>query len=650
MAKNDSMSEFELVSAPPSQTSGIPKGRKKNNSMDEFELVSAAPASAPAPSRSWTQTGIEAITNLGPSALQFAKGAVTALSQPRETLEQLGEVLTGTYARFIPQEWMARPDKAQEFIQKANAVGGVYRDRYGSVESLKNTIATDPVGFAADVSTLTGVGAAAAPGRAGQVLGTVSRVTDPMRAVTAPIAATGRVGINALGRITTGPKANVLLEAAEGRAPEIINALRQQTEIVSGATPTAGEAASPLGVTRYSALQESAERVLPSEYMARRQTQDTARADAIRQVGGTPLQLETAKKIRDATAKTNYGAAGRQLVEADDVFNGLLTRPSMDKVMARAANLAAERKQPFVIGQTRPEQTVTLPGQTGFGGMGIASAQATIPAEAAKYPVQSLHYVKMALDDLISDPKAFGIGKSEAAAISGTRAEFLNWLEGKAGAYKGARQTFAAQSGPINQMEVGQYLESKLTSALQGEEKLRPAAFAGAVEAAPQTIQKATTGAPRYQKLSDVLTPAQVKIVEDIRKDLARQAKFREQARAARPAGPNAQQAATELLIESVGGVTTPTMLNRIATVANAISKRLAGKIDRKLSIEIATEMLQPEMAALALETAQRRAANVAAGVQTAKTVGDVTRRAATPAGVISNALSQSENRNALAR
>jgi hypothetical protein len=185
---------------------------------------------------------------------------------------------------------------------------------------------------------------------------------------------------------------------------------------------------------------------------------------------------------------------------------------------------------------------------------------------------------------------------------------------------------------------------------LQGEEKLRPAAFAGAVEAAPQTIQKATIGAPRYQKLSDVLTPAQVKIVEDIRKDLARQAKFREQARAARPAGPNAQQAATELLIESVGGVTTPTMLNRIATVANAISKRLAGKIDRKLSIEIATEMLQPEIAALALETAQRRAANVAAGVQTAKTVGDVTRRAATPAGVISNALSQSENRNALAR
>ena len=125
MAKNDSMSEFELVSAPPNQTNGISKGRKKDSSMAEFELVSAAPSVSPTSARSWAQTGREAITNIGPSALEFARGMVTAVAQPRQTLEQLGEVLTGAYARFIPQEWLARPDKAEEFIQKANAVGGV---------------------------------------------------------------------------------------------------------------------------------------------------------------------------------------------------------------------------------------------------------------------------------------------------------------------------------------------------------------------------------------------------------------------------------------------------------------------------------------------------------------------------------------------
>lgn len=592
--------------------------------------------------RTWAQVGREAVSNIPESGMQMLKGLYTAVTRPRETLEELGEVLTGAYARFIPREWMARPDIAQEFIDKANAVGGVYRDRYGSVEALKNTIATDPVGFAADVSTLSGAAAVTAPGRTGQVLSTVSRVTDPTRIVTAPVAAAGRAGVNALERAAIGGKANVLLEAAEGRVPEIVNALRQQPEIVPGATPTAGEAAANVGATRFSALQESAEKILPSQYMARRQQQDAARAASIRQVGGTPLELETARKIRDATAKTNYGAAAQQLVDVDEVFSGLLTRPSMDKVMARAANIAAERKQPFVVGVNKPEQRVP---SSILGPGGTPVREIVIPEQVAQYPVQSLHYIKMAYDDLIRDPATFGIGKSEAAAIAGTRAEFLNWLEGKASSYKGARETFARQSGPINQMEVGQYLESKLTSALQGEQKLRPAAFAGAVEAAPQTIQRAAVGAPRYEKLSDVLTPGQVQIVEDIRRDLARQALYREQARAARPAGPSAETAGTQLLVEAAGGVTMPTLLNRVTTVANAILKRLAGKIDRKLAIEIATDMLEPETAALALEAAQRRAGAVQGATGAIRETGAAARRAAAPAVVVTNALAGAEAR-----
>lgn len=595
--------------------------------------------------RTWAQVGREAISNIPSSAAQLFGGLYTAVTSPVETAKQLGEVLTGAYARFIPQEWMARPDKAQEFIEKANAVGGVYRDRYGSVEALKNTIATDPVGFAADVSTLTGAAAVTAPGRTGQVLGTVSRVTDPTRIVTAPAGVAGRAGLNFLEQTAIGGKANVLLEAAEGRAPEIINALRQQPAIVPGAVPTAGEAAAPLGVTRFSALQESAEKILPSAYMARRQQQDAARAASIREVGGTPIQLETAKKIRDATAKTNYGVASKQLVDVDEVFTDLLTRPSMDKVMARAANIAAERKQPFIVQQAQPERRIVLPGEPGMRGMGAAGREVTVPARVAQYPVQSLHYIKLAYDDLIRDPAQFGIGKTEAGAIAGTRAEFMNWLEGKADAYKGARETFARQSGPINQMEVGQYLESKLTSALQGEQKLRPAAFAGAVEAAPQTIQRAAVGAPRYTKLSDVLTPAQVKIVEDIRKDLARQALYREQARAARPAGPTAARAGTELMIEAAGGVTMPTLLNRVTTVANAIMKRMTGKIDRKLAIEIATDLLEPETAALALEAAQRRAGAVQDVTGAVRAGGAALQRGAAPAAVSANALAEAEAR-----
>lgn len=569
--------------------------------------------------RTWSQVGREAISNIPESGAKLLGGLYTAVTRPRETLEQLGEVLTGAYARFIPQEWMARPDKAAEFIAKADAVGGVYRDRYGSVEALKNTIATDPVGFAADVSTLAGAGAVAAPGRAGQVLGTVSRVTDPTRVITAPAAAAGRAGINALERAAIGGKANVLLEAAEGRAPEIINALRQQPEIVPGAMPTAGEAAAPVGATRFSALQESAEKILPSAYMARRQAQDAARAASIREVGGTEAQLTSARMARAAEANLLYGQAGAKAVAEDATLKALQSRPSVKKAFDRAKDLAAEEGASF--------------------------------GASGSYTAADMHYVKMALDDLVQNPATYGIGKVEASKIAGTRKEFINWLEGQVPEYGTARSAFQARSKPINQMEVGQYLESKLTSALQGEEKLRPAAFAGAVEAAPQTIQRAAAGAPRYEKLSDVLTPDQVNIVENIRKDLARQAKYREQARAARPAGPSAETAGTQLLVEAAGGVTMPTLLNRVTTVANAILKRLAGKIDRKLAIEIATDMLQPETAALALETAQRRAGTVQEITGGVRRAGAAAQRAAAPAAVVTNALAGAEARqNQLAR
>lgn len=607
--------------------------------------------------RSWAQTGKEAFYNIPESAVRFGKGVVEAISEPRKTLEQLGEVFTGAYARFIPQEWMARPDKAQEFIAKANAVGGMYRDRYGSVDALKNTIATDPVGFLGDVSTLSGATAAAAPGRIGAVASKVSAMTDPLRLATVPIATGGSLAARGLETALRGGKTNVLLESAEGRAPEIINALRNQPligppspfatpEIIPGSMPTAGEAAATIGMTgerkpvaRYAALQASSAQELPSEYAQRAKQQDAARIAAIREVGGTELQLNTAKKIRSADAATNYGAADKQLVETDETFNSFLSRPSLEKVMARARAIAAERTQPFVIGETAPERVEK---SAILSAEGTPARETIIPATQAKYPVQSLHFMKLAFDDLIRDPAKFGIGQAEANGYKATRKEFLDWVEGKADAYKNARETFAAQSKPINQMEVGQYLESKLTSALQGENKLRPGVFAGAVEAAPTTITRATGVPMGFTKLSDVLTPDQIKIVEDIRKDLARQSEYEAMAAKGRPAGPEAGRAGTSTLEQSFGGTQLPSLLSRTATFANAILKRLAGKVDRATAIEIATEMLDPRAAANAMEAAMRRADIVGTPINVLRQGGAAFRRGLTPAGTI-NALAQQQ-------
>lgn len=618
---------------------------------DPFAEFADAPIEQPAvtPRRGWIDTAAGAVVNFPSSAARFAGQTAQGLFQlakdPRSVAQDVSDILTGTYARYLPKEWIERLN-LEDTIAKANAVGGMYKNRYGSIEALKNTLATDPAAFLADVSMLTGLGGAMAPGRAGAALATTSRYTDPLR-VSGILPVAERLGSFATrtgGVLARGPKTNVLLEATEGRAPEVINALRNQPEIVPGALPTAGEAAAPTGITEYAALQERARRQLPTPYFAREQAQNAARVDAIRQVGGTPLSLETARKVREATAKTNYGAAGAQLVDVDPTFTALLDRPSMNIVLTQAKKLAAEFNKPFSIGRTVPEQRI--PGRNL--GAGWQGPETVIPAQTAKYPVESMHFVKMAFDEIIKDPPTFGIGKVEARAIANTRGEFLRWLENKASGYRTARTTFAQQSGPINQMEVGQYLESKLTSALQDEAKLRPGVFAGAVEAAPQTIQRATGGA-RFEKLSDILTPDQIKIVEDVRKDLARQASYETQVQRAGAAGPQAAKAGTEQIKKVVGGVSIPNPLETVVTFANAVLKRFAGKIDRKLAMEIATEMLDPQTAAAALEQAQRRAAQVSATGAAIRGAGRTAGRAATPSAVVTNALATQQNQNALA-
>jgi hypothetical protein len=203
-------------------------------------------------------------------------------------------------------------------------------------------------------------------------------------------------------------------------------------------------------------------------------------------------------------------------------------------------------------------------------------------------------------------------------------------------------------------MEVGQFLEGKLTSALQGDEALRAGSFATAVREAPGTVKRATTGQARARDLSDILTPAQVKAVNSVRDDLAREAKYKVQARAARPLGPDARTAGTELLIEVAGGAQLPTLLNRVTTVANAILKRASGKMDEKVAMELALEMLDPKKTALAIEAAQLRAARAARVTDPARAAGRALGRAATPIGATTNLLQSAaaqpppENRNAL--
>jgi len=234
------------------------------------------------------------------------------------------------------------------------------------------------------------------------------------------------------------------------------------------------------------------------------------------------------------------------------------------------------------------------------GVIGLVAANKGVSLEVdGGYSGQGLHLIKESLDDMIKDPERFGIGASKQNAIRDVRTDFLNAIESNLPEYKTARTTHAKLSEPINQMQVGQFLESKLTPSL-GEEtaRLRASGYANALEQAPSTIKK-STGQTRFQSLDEIMTPDQMKILKSVEKDLARNALTELQASAASGAID-----ATKGGAASLGGIRAPGFINRVTTVANEIMRRLEGKLDREVAMQLATEMLDPKLAAKGVEKA----------------------------------------------
>jgi hypothetical protein len=388
----------------------------------------------------------------------------------------------------------------------------------------------------------------------------------------------------------TAIKGRAYIEATGDKTQKIINALRANQELVPGSLPTAGEAASSVGRAEFSALQGSAEKVLPSNYLARADQNKAARVNQLSSISGTEAQREALKQTRGATYKRNLSAAEAQGIDqqmADAIrpqLDSLMSRPSMERARARAVELAREKD-------------IAL---TDFGS------------------VEGLNWVKKGLDDEISSAAKLtsAAGKEQLVALRQTKDDLLATLDQIAPGLSTARQTFAAQSKPINQAEVAQYLKDKLTPALDETAGQRAASFAGAVRDAPGTIKRSLDGAPRYQKLSDVLEPDQVAKVEAIRKDLARVARQEMMAQKGTQAGPNAMDVASQSISGATGGGRIPNPLSRVVTVANAIIGRLEGKIDKKLAIEIAAEMLSPAKVSRILQKETIKATRKAALVK----------------------------------
>jgi len=162
----------------------------------------------------------QAVQNIIPSATNMATGLYQAVTNPVQTVSGLLDVGAGALQKALPKpvvdfvnQFESNPEAAQRAMNAATAVGGAMKERYGSVEGIKNTIATDPVGAMGDLSTLLGGGAALAgripmAGKVASTLSTASDITNPITLAGKGVSKTADMA-SALAKLGLGLKTGV---------------------------------------------------------------------------------------------------------------------------------------------------------------------------------------------------------------------------------------------------------------------------------------------------------------------------------------------------------------------------------------------------------------------------------------------------------
>jgi hypothetical protein len=182
----------------------------------------------------------------------------------------------------------------------------------------------------------------------------------------------------------------------------------------------------------------------------------------------------------------------------------------------------------------------------------------------------------------ISDQFGTGGIPQQAAKSLGNAKSFIDASLNKSseGLWSKYLTSYTDYSKKLNRMEIGDYLVNKLQTPMGKEDA---GAFATAVESASQTIKK-STGIPRFEKLSDVLSAKEVSSVNNVLADLKRDSKAKELARKVGALDIGGPDVAKE----------TPQLLNRTFTLMKAAVEHLQRGNADAYNKQMAELMLNP--------------------------------------------------------
>ena len=158
-----------------------------------------------------------AVVNFPSSLYNMATDVFSAVTDPIKTASDLGTLFVGATSKILGEPFF-ESDLAKQMRLKgeksAEQVGAFMANRYGSVESAKRALATDPAGVLSDASLIFTGGATALPkaSTASKVLSTAAAYTDPLKVITKPVAFAAKGIAPTLG-MTTGAGSMAIEEA-----------------------------------------------------------------------------------------------------------------------------------------------------------------------------------------------------------------------------------------------------------------------------------------------------------------------------------------------------------------------------------------------------------------------------------------------------
>lgn len=619
-----------VVTAPEGATQEQVLSYAQQNYNRPQQPPSGAPSSGVPGPRRYTAGEVPgaALGNLPRGAGEFYGELAEAVTSPVQTAKSLGQLALGAMRRANPllaraSDALYKPEFAEQSDAAFNAAVDHYTKTYGSWENAKAYIAENPVHFLADVSMLFGGGAAAARGagmaRTARGLQAAETATNPLTPIIAPIQAAGRGAGAATERVyqSTDPRSAFYREISEGREPQLIAEMRGQgvgatASTIPGVDLTPAQLAARAGAARFAATADVATaKKFPSEVAERAAAQDRALMTEMRTVSGAPADplygrlgaVEAATEAQARLTGPMFDRARASTVTADATIDSLLKTPAGARALAYAEEIAANLRQPFTL---RPPAPPTAPPPPS----GLLTAQGTPmprpaapPAPPQRYSVGDLEYVKRGIDAAIkaAENPMSGIAAADLRALEKLRADYLGWLNSASSESAAARQAFAGAAKGIDKLETARLLEQNLASALSGGPE-RAQNFARAVQEAPATMRRAT-GDGRYASLVELLGPDTRKI-EAILTDLRRQEQANKLIDVGRRSVPNIEKVFT-----SASAATVPPFMDRVFTIARSILNKFEGKLNEKMAMQIAEELMDPAKTAAALERAQTFAA-----------------------------------------